>query len=163
MRVSGNTPVPLTRTAVQSAKPRKKAYKLADGGGLFLAIMPNGSRYLRYKYRFHGKEKLLAPGVYPAVCLLESREKRLAAYKILQNRIDPAAQKQDGKRLSRQKTLSRVWRKSGQYLRTWVTFITKCAKQVVIASAATQSRRAQDSDMYELLRRLCRLAMTPSL
>lgn len=98
MGVSKNTPMPLTNTAVQNAKPREKAYKLADGGGLFLAIMPNGSRYWRYKYRFHGKEKLLALGVYPTVSLLEAREKRLAAQKLLQAGIDPSAQKQDDKR-----------------------------------------------------------------
>jgi integrase len=61
-------------------------------------VTPGGSRYWRYKYRFHGKEKLLALGVYPAVSLLEAREKRLAAYKLLQDGIDPAAQKQDDKR-----------------------------------------------------------------
>lgn len=58
----------LTNFKCQSAKPKKKAYKMADGEGLYLLVQPNGSKYWRQKYRIHGKEKLLALGVYP-VCL----------------------------------------------------------------------------------------------
>lgn len=56
----------LTNTACKNAKPKEKAYKLADGGGLYLEVMPNGSKYWRLKYRFVNKEKRLALGVYPA-------------------------------------------------------------------------------------------------
>ena len=58
----------LTATAVKQAKPKAKPYKLSDGGGLYLHVMPKG-KYWRYKYRFAGKEKLLALGVYPDVTL----------------------------------------------------------------------------------------------
>ena len=57
--------MPLTNTEAKNAKPDAKPYKLADGGGMFLLIRPNGSKYWRLKYRFGGKEKLLALGVYP--------------------------------------------------------------------------------------------------
>lgn len=53
----------------------KRAYKLSDEKGLFLFITPNGSKYWRYKYRFGGKEKKLAFGVYPEVSLAEAHEK----------------------------------------------------------------------------------------
>lgn len=52
----------LNARQVETAKPKDKAYKLADGGGLYLLVNTNGSRYWRLKYRFAGKEKLLALG-----------------------------------------------------------------------------------------------------
>lgn len=55
----------LNARQVGTAKPEEKPYKLADGGGLYLLVNPNGSRYWRLKYRVAGKEKLLALGVYP--------------------------------------------------------------------------------------------------
>ncbi len=55
--------MPLTATAVKQAKPKEKPYKLADEKGMFLLVNANGSKYWRFKYRFAGKEKLLALGV----------------------------------------------------------------------------------------------------
>lgn len=90
----------LTNTACKNAKPKEKQYKLSDGGGLFLLIKPNGSRYWRMKYRVGGKEKLLAFGVYPEVTLLEARNKRQEARKLLRADTDPAQAKREEKRLS---------------------------------------------------------------
>lgn len=59
----------LSDTKIRSAKPEDKAYKLTDGKGLFLLVHPNGSKYWRFRYRFSGKEKMLAFGVYPDVSL----------------------------------------------------------------------------------------------
>lgn len=84
----------LTATGVKEAKPRVKQYKLADGGGLFLAIQPNGAKYWRYKYRFAKKEKLLALGVYPKVSLKDARAKHREAQDLLANSIDPSTHKQ---------------------------------------------------------------------
>ena len=56
--------MPLTDLAVKNAEPRDKAYKLSDSQGLFLLVNPNGAKYWRLKYRYAGKEKLLALGVY---------------------------------------------------------------------------------------------------
>ncbi|MBK8103658.1 MAG: DUF4102 domain-containing protein [Cellvibrionales bacterium] len=55
----------LTELAVRKAAPMAKPYKLADGGGLYLEVMPNGSKYWRMKYRFLKREDRLALGVYP--------------------------------------------------------------------------------------------------
>lgn len=52
----------LTARQVDTSKPKDKPYKLSDGGGLYLLVNPNGSRYWRLKYRIAGKEKLLALG-----------------------------------------------------------------------------------------------------
>lgn len=82
----------LTATAVKQAKPKSKPYKLADGGGLYLLVQGNG-KYWRYKYRFAGKEKLLALGTYPDISLADARKSHQAARESLANNIDPASQK----------------------------------------------------------------------
>lgn len=79
----------LTDTAIRNAKPSDKALKLTDEKGLFLLIHPNGSKYWRQKYRYNGKEKTLAHGVYPDVGLKDARERREAARKLLADGIDP--------------------------------------------------------------------------
>jgi len=50
----------LSDLAIRNAKPKDKAYKITDGGGMFLWIQPNGGKWWRYQYRFAGKRKLLA-------------------------------------------------------------------------------------------------------
>ncbi len=62
----------LTDIKVKTAKPKDKPYKLADGGGMYLLINTNGSKYWRMKYRFAGKEKMLSIGVYPDVTLADA-------------------------------------------------------------------------------------------
>ena len=57
----------LSDITVRKSKAESKAYKLADGGGMYLEVMPNGSKYWRLKYRFNGKEKKLALGVLTRV------------------------------------------------------------------------------------------------
>ena len=64
----------LTDIKVKTAKPKEKPYKLSDGGGMYLLINTNGSKYWRMKYRFAGKEKMLSIGVYPDVTLADARE-----------------------------------------------------------------------------------------
>lgn len=81
--------MPLSDSAIRSAKPGPKPRKLADGGGLFLLIHPNGGKWWRLKYRFDGKEKLLSMGVYPDVGLKEARERRDGARKLLASGVDP--------------------------------------------------------------------------
>jgi integrase len=90
----------LTDTEVRGAKPRDKPYKLSDGAGLYLLIEPNGNKYWRLAYRFAGKQKLLALGVYPEVSAKEARNstnpKRLGrdqAKALLAAGTDPAEQR----------------------------------------------------------------------
>lgn len=84
----------LTDTAVRKAKPTDKTQRLFDGGGLYLEITPAGGKRWRQKYRFAGKEKLLAFGVYPDVSLAEARERRDKARKLLANGVDPGQHRQ---------------------------------------------------------------------
>lgn len=67
---------------------------MADGVDMYLEVMPTGSKYWRLKYRFGGKEKRLAFGVYPDVSLAQARERRDDARKLLANGTDPGAVKQ---------------------------------------------------------------------
>lgn len=81
------------KTAQPSAKPRK----ISDSSGLYLEVMPNGSKYWRFKYRFLGKEKRLALGVYPEVSLLKAREKRDQARALLADNIDPGQARKEAR------------------------------------------------------------------
>ncbi|PCI96922.1 MAG: hypothetical protein COB14_09590 [Alphaproteobacteria bacterium] len=94
----------LTDIKCKSAAPKEKPYKLADGGGMFLDVRPNGSKYWRLKYRLHGKEKLLSLGVYPEVSLAKAREKRKNARDLIAGGIDPSLDKQKKKTLDKDKS-----------------------------------------------------------
>lgn len=88
----------LTDIAVKSAKPGKSIRKLSDGSGLALLIHPNGSKYWTYRYRYLGKEKSLALGIYPEVTLAEARDKLIDARKLLAEGQDPSEARRAGKR-----------------------------------------------------------------
>jgi integrase len=88
----------LTDTAVRKAKPDAKPYKMADGGGMFMLVQPNGGKWWRLKYRFGGKEKLLSFGTYPELTLADARTRREEARKLLANGADPGAVKQAQKK-----------------------------------------------------------------
>jgi integrase len=82
--------MPLSDTAIKNAKPTPdKPYKLQDEKGMYLLVNPNGSKYFRYNYRFDGKRKTLALGIYPTTSLKEAREKRDTAKKQIGGGIDP--------------------------------------------------------------------------
>lgn len=85
----------LSDAKCKSTKPKDKPYKLYDGQGMFLEIRPNNSRYWRLKYRFGGKEKLLALGVYPLIPLKEARQRRDDARRLLEQDIDPGMDRKE--------------------------------------------------------------------
>jgi integrase len=80
--------MPLSDPAIKKAKPEAKPYKLTDEKGLFLLVNAAG-KYWRLAYRFGGKQKTLALGVYPDVSLARAREKRDEARKLIADDIDP--------------------------------------------------------------------------
>jgi integrase len=97
--------MPLTDLAITKAKPRERAYKLADEKGLFLLVSPmtrkgvgSISRLWRLKYRFGGKEKLLALGAYPEISLAEARKRRDTAREIIARGVDPSEARKTEKR-----------------------------------------------------------------
>ena len=93
--------MPLTDTQLRNVKPREKPFKLADGGGLYLMVTPQGSKLWRLAYRFAGKQKTLAFGAYPTVTLEKARDGRAAAKRVLAEGADPGSVKKAEKRQQR--------------------------------------------------------------
>ena len=87
----------LTDIKVRTAKPTDKQYKLTDGHGMHLLVHPNGSKYWRLQYRYDGKQKMLALGVYPEITLADARARRDEARKLLANGVDPGDKKKNDK------------------------------------------------------------------
>jgi len=83
----------LTDLKLRSLKPAGKAYKVSDSGGLHVMVQPTGSKLWRLAYRFGGKQKSLALGKYPAVSLRDARDGRDAAKQLLDEGIDPSAER----------------------------------------------------------------------
>ncbi|GAA4012529.1 integrase arm-type DNA-binding domain-containing protein [Actimicrobium antarcticum] len=95
--------IPLTDIQPRTAKPKEKPYKPGDGGGLYLLVNPDGSKYWRMSCRFEGIERLLWFGKYPDVSLKDARNKRIAA----RDKMDNGIYQAQAKRLEkRQKAIS---------------------------------------------------------
>jgi hypothetical protein len=114
--------IPLTDMKVQKAKPKDKPITLFDGGGLFLLITPTGGKLWRFKYRFDGKQKLLAFGSYPDINLMDARHRRDDARKLLANNVDPGAVRKAQKQAKVEETetfevIAREWH--NKFMHTW--------------------------------------------
>ncbi|ASY77972.1 integrase [Pectobacterium polaris] len=90
---------PTHRCKSQKSQPEDKAYKLTDGEGMHLMVHPNGSKYWRLQYRFDGKQKTLALGVYPEITLSEARQRRDEAKRQIATGTDPSEHKKVDKQL----------------------------------------------------------------
>ncbi|MCC4114656.1 tyrosine-type recombinase/integrase [Aromatoleum toluclasticum] len=90
--------MPLSDTAIRTAKPGPKPLKLSDSGGLYLLLNPSGTKWWRLDYRFDGKRKTLSMGVYPDVSLKLARERRDEARKQIASGIDPGEHRKATKR-----------------------------------------------------------------
>ena len=103
----------LTDVLIRNSKPKDKAFKLSDGGGLYLLVNSNGSRWWRFDYRFDGKRKTLSMGVYPETSLREARERRDEAKKKIESGIDPSharkAKKESDSGADTFETIAREW------------------------------------------------------
>jgi len=94
--------MPLTDAACKNAtcpteRPRQR---FTDSGGLYLEISKTGAKLWRWKFRFAGKEKLLALGAYPSVPLSSARKARDAARLELSSGADPSATKRAARRIA---------------------------------------------------------------
>ena len=85
----------MTDTKCRNVKGAAKPFKLTDGGGLHLLVMPDGARYWRLAYRWLGKQRTLALGVYPTVSLTAARVARDAAKRDLTKSTDPSAARKE--------------------------------------------------------------------
>ena len=113
----------LSDTVIKNAKPTPgKAYKLPDEKGMYCHIQPNGGKYFRFDYRFNGKRKTLALGVYPDTSLKQAREKRDVARKQIAEGIDPGEIKKAAK-IARSD-------KFEQIIRQWLDSIEHATKTI---------------------------------
>lgn len=87
----------LKNLEVEMAEHEDKPYKLADGDGLYLHVMENGSKLWRFRYRYAGKEKMLSLGKYPEISLSDARTSRDAAKELLLRDIDPSEMRKQEK------------------------------------------------------------------
>lgn len=83
----------LTDLKLRSLKPAGATYKVSDSGGLHVMVQPTGSKLWRLAYRFGGKQKSLALGKYPTISLRDARDRREAAKELLEQGIDPSAER----------------------------------------------------------------------
>jgi len=125
---------PLTAMQVRNAKPKDKPYKLFDGGGLYLDVLPSGSRIWRFKFRQpNGKENRLTFGPYPEITLQEAREKRLDTRRLMLQGTDPAKHRDDAKRLLAERAsntfekIAREW-----YANKVPTWSERTAKNMIV-------------------------------
>jgi integrase len=97
------------------ALPKLPAGRHWDGQGLYLEVTPDGARRWRWKYRFAGREKRLAIGVWPSVTLADAREAAQRARELLRKGIDPSEQRKAEKAAARSatagkfETVARAW------------------------------------------------------
>lgn len=93
-------PLPLTNTQVSHAKPKDKVYKLSDGEGLQLRVMPSGSKQwlLDYVRPTNKKRTSFSLGNYPSVTLKQARERKLEARALISQGIDPKEYKDEQER-----------------------------------------------------------------
>jgi integrase len=116
--------MPLNEMKIRNAKSKEKFYKLTDSGGLYLHVTDKGGKLWRFKYRFDGKQKLLALGIYPEISLLDARQKRDEARRQLANGIDPCAVRKAQKQTKIESTetfevISREW--YARFISNWTT------------------------------------------
>ncbi len=108
----------LTDKQCKSVKGKEKPYKLSDGKGLYLEVMPKGAKYWRLKYRLNGKEKRLAIGVYPEVTLKQARKATYEARVLIADGRDPSFEKKANKHNAKEKAqntfevVAREWHKT---------------------------------------------------
>lgn len=112
----------LIATQIKEAKPRDKDYKLSDGGGMYLLVKKTGGKYWRIDYRYKGKRKTIALGVYPQITLKTAREKRAEIKHLLDQNIDPSETRKEEKRQEGALTFADVAKRWWEYqCETWTS------------------------------------------
>jgi len=106
--------MPLNEMKVRNAKPKERFYKLTDSDGLYLHVTEKGGKLWRFRYRFGGKEKLLALGSYPEISLLDARHRRDEARRQIAHGIDPGVLRKAQKQAKTEETetfevITREW------------------------------------------------------
>lgn len=111
----------LTTLQIKSAKPAERAYKLADTGGLFVLVQPNGSKLWRYKFRLDGVEGLQALGAFPEVTLADARNAHAESRKLVAKGVHPVQARRDERQSRAHAEMHRVKGSFGAVCADWNT------------------------------------------
>ena len=109
----------LTDMEIRRAKSAEKAYRLSDGGGMYLWVTPSGGKLWRWAYLYERKEKLMALGKYPVVSLSTARELQLNGKKLLASGVDPMAERKLAKTAERATTENSFASVAARWLEHW--------------------------------------------
>lgn len=124
--------MPLTEAKLKTLKPRQKPYEVADSHGLYVEVMPSGTRAWRYRYRLNGRREKLSFGTWPATSLKDARIAHLAARGAVERGESPATAKRERRRKARAEWSESVSVKefSEVFLRDQVLPVRKDPEQV---------------------------------
>jgi integrase len=109
----------LSDVEIRRAKPKQKAYRISDGGGMYLWVTPAGGKLWRWAYSYERKEKLMTFGKYPDILLATARERHAEARKLLATGIDPMAQRKAEKTAERVASENSFASIAAQWLDHW--------------------------------------------
>jgi len=123
---------PLTSKAIINAKPREKQWRLSDGEGLFLLIMPGGSKHWRLDYTLNGKRKTYSIGKYPYITLENARNERLKIKRLIIKGIDPVQHRNELRQLNADNVKNTFSGKAAEWLalqfKNWTEGHTRTVK-----------------------------------
>lgn len=136
-------PQATTDKAIKAAKPESKQYRMSAGQGMYLQVMPNGSKLWRLKYRHGGKEKTLSFGAYPDVTLAQARLKREEARQQIAEGIDPSELIKEQRQQAKAKVLT-----FKTVAERWYKDKTELALKPWAVSTAEKARLYLEKDLY---------------
>jgi len=90
----------LTDAALKNLRPKARAYKSTDRGGMYVYVSTGGAISFRYDYRFNGRRETLTLGRYDraGLTLAQAREWLIEVKKAIADGVSPAVEKQRAKR-----------------------------------------------------------------
>jgi integrase len=157
-------PPVLTTLQIKSAKPADRAFKLADAGGLFLLVQPNGSKLWRYKFRLDGVEGLQALGAFPEVSLADARAAHAESRKLVAKGIHPVQARREQRESRAQAELHRVKGSFGAVCADW----NKATSADLRSATVLQRNREIEKDLTPRFKerpisKITRLELTAAL
>lgn len=130
----------LTVAKINAAKPAAKAYKLADGGGLYLLVQPSGAKLWRYKFRIGGVEGLDSLGRFPEVTLAQARQAHAESRRLVQQGINPVLARRERKQALIQSALAREMGSFAAVAADWSTATAHGLRRATLAQRERELR-----------------------
>lgn len=146
----------LNPAKVNTVTTKDKPRKLADGGGLYLLVLPKGPngkarRLWRYKYRISGREGLYAIGALPEIGLADARQIHRAARWLVERGIHPLRYVEDERSRHEAETARSKANTFGAVSEAWMA---RDAASLAPASMAQRRRELKNNVLPVLATRL---------